>query len=447
MIKDEIITYEEIYQMIIISQKRDMSFLTSTTKCELLLKMSNLSYLDKIKTTCLHDMNCYKKDITQIIKKSINMLSDLKITIKSDKNYKKMVSDSQNKLYEIKEKYENEKEIIKKEYDNINTKYIENQNELIRYEERLKLLNDKKNSEINLEELEDIDELEEKNIEYEKILKKINIDKNNIYKKMTNHKKKIQTLTNKLENNESYKNIEIKYKQFENKKNTDIKKIDNEIIKLLKNIKPITKTITKSLYNTSNTKICSITLQIDKLKELLEQSKKIKQKNIKDITNNYKIYLNTNTELNKLKKYIEVYDDIYNIINLTKPTKQNTIIKNINKRCDDEKTKILTQISLLEKDVLNMLVYEEEYENYNQHQNQHQNQNDLYEELNKLEIEKNELMKNIENYDNNIINNNFNNNLNKEIDILKNKKKDIEKSKLDEYDEYLEIIEKYKTNY
>ena len=63
MINTEIITYEEIYQLLVISQNRELGFLQEKDKDVMLFKISNLSYLNNIATTCSKKYSELRKNI------------------------------------------------------------------------------------------------------------------------------------------------------------------------------------------------------------------------------------------------------------------------------------------------------------------------------------------------------------------------------------------------
>jgi DNA repair exonuclease SbcCD nuclease subunit len=290
MIENEIITYDEIYQMLIMSQSREKSFLDDKHKDELLLKMGNLSYLKIISDNADKLYSSTKNSIKDTIKKHCSK----EFCDNNTSNHLKVYEYGKTKLNEFEKEikeYEESKNIKNKE---LNDKYFEKNNELIALNERMKLYNEFKDidDDYDIDELTNANkELEEENKEFDKRIEEFNktikLNENNI--------KKIQKELQK------YKDIEDKNKKFNEQQKKIIGEMRKQLIEYNKFIKDIKyNNITKKEYNK------------------YVKDKDVLIKKLNDLDDRLIFYKNENNKVNTIngiKNIIIDYDEYIKIIN------------------------------------------------------------------------------------------------------------------------------------
>jgi len=320
IIENEIISYDEIYQMLVMSQSREKSFLDDKHKDELLLKMGNLSYLKIISDTADKLYSSTKNSIKDTIKKHCSK----EFCDNNTSNHMKVYEYSKNKLNEyekqIKE-YDENKNIKNKELNDI---FNKKNNELIALNERMKLYNEFK----DIDDDYDIDkltnenkDLEEENKEFDKKIE----DFDKTIKQNENNIKKIQKELKK------YTDIVDKNKKFNEQQKKIIGEMRKQLIeynKFIKNIKY--KNITKKEYNKyikdKDGFIKRLNEYNDKIIFYKNENNKVNTINgIKNIVIDYDAYikiLNEKNELNVKLNFISEYETYFKT---TKNIKNNII--------------------------------------------------------------------------------------------------------------------------
>ena len=303
LILNEIITYDELYQMLVISQNREKSFLEEKNKDELLFKMANLSYLNTISVKADELYSSNKKNIKDMIKKYCS--NDFIDSSKKTDNYLQVYKNSKTKLEEYEkdiQTYEKDKDTKIKE---IKDKYINKNNELITLTERVKNYGDYSDLEdYNLDEL--VGENKDMKIELDKNKKEIKeLDKN-----ISLSDKKIETINKKLL---KYKdvNIEEENDKFEEQQKKIIGELNKKLLNLHKNIKD---TKYKNITKKENDKCVKDKIVLEKKidKDIIELEKyKNEDKmvntiiQIKKVIKEYETYLELNNEKIKIESIID----------------------------------------------------------------------------------------------------------------------------------------------
>jgi hypothetical protein len=438
-IKNEIISYAEIYEMMIVSQGRAESFLAKDNKCELLFKMSNLSYLDKIKTECSSLISSHKTGITNILKSDVyGIINNKKYGVNDRKEYKKHVIDLLTELDNNKQSTDNDILEIRNKFDDISKKHTCSKINLITYEERLRCNNE-------LDIVGDVN-MEDVNME------DVTININDIVERLDEYKNKKTKLQKKLKKNKKiiksqhvllteYDDIENKYEKYESDKNIKIKNINDQVNLLNKQLKPTTTNVSKKKYIVSKKKIIDLRNNLDDLSNSIDKIKCSSNiinttdnaadntTSAKDIIGNYKIYLEKENEIIKCQNYIEVYNGAKQIIG----TANKTIIK----KFDSEIKIIQSKLDILRGNLHDMHNYKHNYDNYDAASTANDDNN-----LIKMYEEKETIVKKIADHDGNIVNYEntvHNNKIENEISDLDNEIYTLKMNGMDSYDKYIEI--------
>ncbi len=322
LINNEIITYDELYQMLVISQNREKSFLEEKNKDELLFKMANLSYLNTISVKADELYSSNKKNIKDMIKKYCS--KDFIDSSKKTDNYIQVYKNSKTKLDEFEKiiiKHEEDKEIKGKE---IKDKYINKNNQLITLTERV-------NNYKDYEDLEDynLDELNEENKDMLIQLDKNKLEIKELDKNISLNDKKIQTIKKKLL---KFKNMEEENQKFEQQQKKIIGELNKKLLFLHKNIKDIQyENITKKENDKYvkdkkilEKKLGDNLLKLEKYKTEDKMINTIIQ--IKNVIKEYETYLELNNEKIKIESNIEFIEENESYIKSDKVTK-NKILK------------------------------------------------------------------------------------------------------------------------
>ncbi len=205
IINNEIITYDELYQMMIISQNREKSFLEEKNKDELLFKIGNLEYLKLLSLKSEKMYSTVKDSIKDTLKKYCS--SEFTEGFKKSFNQSQSYEYSKNKLNEY-EKEINEYDNIKNNKNkNIQQQYNNKLNELIRLKECIKIYKDFEVIDDNYDIIE------------------LNEDNKDLVEKINKLEKELKEYDNNIEKNEEqidiikqkiikYGNIEEKYNNF-----------------------------------------------------------------------------------------------------------------------------------------------------------------------------------------------------------------------------------------
>ncbi len=331
IINNEILTYDELYQMIVISQNREKSFLEEKDKDKLLFKITNLSYLKEISDKI--------DDLYKETKRSIKSMLISHCAKEFTSGYKKDFTPIQSYEHtknildkfekEIKEYDENKKNKNKELYD----KYQSKNNELISLKERIKIYDEFK----NIDDEYDIDELVEDNTDINKDINKLNNEIKDYDKNIKTNETNINKIKKEIT---KYKDIDEKYDEFNEKQQEIISKLKKDILSINKNIKDVYyKNITKQEYTKYNKEDIKINKEIKELKDKLifykEENNKINSiDGIKNIVIEYDKYNNFLNEKNKLENEINFINTYTTYLKTDINTKKK--IKNIKDKINDK---------------------------------------------------------------------------------------------------------------
>jgi DNA repair exonuclease SbcCD ATPase subunit len=419
---NDILTYDEIYQMFVISQEREKSIFTNEKNIELLFEASNLGYINKIAETCSQSLKTMKTNITTMLNREISpkFKEGFKSNNKDLDNCKKLVEHIVKKVDDY-EKINDSKEYTD-EFLKISKNYEKTKEELVKYEERLN----------NYHEFDDVDEdFEELENDNNELSNKININNKEILKIKKNNDNDMILKNDNCKKIKKYGDMEKKYERFEKEKEKNISDMKKNIDELKNKIYGC-KQIKKSDYDEAirnNKKYKNDIIQISENIKSIEEKVKI-HNNVKDMFLNYKQYTDLFNEMEVCDKIINIFDTI--------PKKEITKkITDIIKKLTNDKKKFEINIKKYEQ-------CKKDYENYDPYENVH-------EDLLKLHKQKNEFERKIKLCDD-VINNynicNENDKIKEEILKMESKIDDEEEKKIDNYDDYIkfmkenEIIEK-----
>lgn len=322
IINNEILTYDELYQMIVISQNREKSFLEETEKDKLLFKIANLSYLK--------DISDKIDDLYKETKRSIKSMLTSHCAKEFTKGYKNGFTHTQSYEYsknilenfqkEIKEYDDNKKNKNKELYDN----YQNKNNELISLQERIKIYDQFK----SIDDEYDIDELNEDNEYIKNDIEKINKE---IKEFDTNIEIKDKNINKIKKDLKKYKDIDKKYEKFEEQQKKIISEIKKNILDINKNIKDTTyKNITKQEYIKLTKEETKINKNIKELNEKIIFYKKENNKintidGIKNIIIEHEKYIVLMQQKNKLLNEIQFIQEYNTYFKTDKNIKKNIL--------------------------------------------------------------------------------------------------------------------------
>lgn len=417
-INTEIITYKEIYQMMVISQGRAESFLLNDKKLELLFKMSNLSYLDKIATKCNVSIKRKRSNITSLLKDDV--VDDFKD--KKNKDNEKNIKSVKLKIKESIDKKDDDYKMINEKYNKINDEYNKSKENIIKNEERMKNFGNVDIVDDDFDNLKiDNDKLHNKKDELD--------DKNKrLMKTIKDNKKTLNDNKNKIK---KYGNIDELYKDFENNKKQHLINLNKEINNLNKSIKECKYNVKKDDYNKYKKDIVKYENDLKEINnEIDKMIKKSKiSNNIKTLFENYKEYFTINNEKEICVKTINMYNDVYK--NIKKYDKNNAIKKDIDNKIAELKEKINEYDDKL-NDMNDIKIA---YENYDPDENIDVKIKKLYDKRDNMQKSINNTEEKIKDYDNKM----ENNKLEGQIKDLENEINIKQNEKMDDYDEYIKL--------
>ena len=417
IIDTEIISYEDIYKKVIVSQGRFGSFVKSQNKREELFNMTNMGYLSKI-----GDKSC--GILTSLKTQKTKLLNEISDKFRNDKCVE--IDIIQKKIDDVTKNNEN---MINKNdalYKKIENEFNNSSQEIARYEERLKNYQEfKEIDDVNIDKLKNINDELQKNIKSNEI--------DNMIAKMKNDEKELKKIGITMK---KYGDMEKKKKKFdeENKKNaTDLHgKINGLIKKLIKcdNVTKKQSDVSKKENEQLKKELNIIENNIEKIQYVIKLSSN------KDVFENYKIYFDLFNELCFYEKEMEAINDISDeLLEKIKDKNALLVIKNI---IDEKKTEIIHMTSKIQKNIVKYQKYKDDYELYDPSE-------DVYNDLDNAEEEKNVIIKKIKNNTNiiqNYENTLMNNDINKEINVFEKEILKIESSVLDNYDAFYELTKK-----
>lgn len=412
-IVNSVLSYDEIYQMIVVSQDREKSFLKYDNKIALLFEASNFGFINKIAEKCGTDYSHMKKKITSSLKKELSgkFIDTFKSTSSDKDNYKKFINHVNLKILEY-EKDIND-DIIDKKIKNIFEKYEEGKREIVKYEEQLKYFNEFDDM------CEDLNNIVKMNDDYSETIKN---NKNEILKITKNMKIEEKELNKIIKQIQKFNNIEQKYDAFENTKSEIIKKYNIEISLLQKTIRRC-KHVDQNDYKLATKSIKQIENDVnDIVKSIQNEEKKLKiHKNVKNLFTNYKKYIDKINDIHSCRKVIDTLNGI---------GKYKKIIKKI----EDLKQ----EIKIHEIELIKCEEYKNDFDNYNPDENINDIICELYKKKDNLINEKNKYEIIIIDYDVE----QQNNKINVKIEEYEKKIFDENKKNMDEYDNYFILLKK-----
>ena len=306
LILKEILTYDELYQMIVISQNREKSFLEEKDKDELLFKMANLSYLKDLSDKIDSVYKEAKKSIkTMLIKHcSIEFTKDYKKDFTYQQKYdhsKKILNNFEKEIKEYEENKNNKNKDLYDEFQNKN-------NQLITLKERIKAYEKFK----NIDDNHDIDELNKNN-------SLINNEIKNLNMQIKDFDKRIRILNNTIDRINKrllkYENIEEKNDRFKEQQKKFINDLRLKILDINKNIKNVTN---KKITNNNNIKYKKDHVKLEKeIKDIENKILFYRDENnkintiggVKNLIIEYEKYLDLNNQKNKLEYELELINN------------------------------------------------------------------------------------------------------------------------------------------
>jgi exonuclease SbcC len=427
IINKEIITYDELYQMIVISQNREKSFLEEEgkEKNNLLFKMANLSFLN--------DISNKSDELYKNTRRDIKSMLTSHCSKEFTKDCKKDPSHTQ--LYEHSKNILNEFETEIKEYDlnkdkkdkELYEKYITKNNELVSINERMNIYNEFKeiDDEYNIEELND------ENEDYEDEIKEKKKSIKDLDNKIIDYNNKIKDIKKEL-GLKKYKNIEDKNKEFQENKKQTSNNIKKNILELNKNIKDVKyKDITKKDYNNylKNVKVLNEKINIDKenLDIYKKHNKNINSiEHIKNIISEYDKYIQLIDNKNKIIHELEFIDNYKTYLKQDNATKKYIL---------DKKTKYNKELEIMNDQINNMNDIKESYEQIKLNKNYDEEIDELENDISIDEDKKILLDKKISDY----LQNEQNSDYNKQIKVLEDKLNEEDDKTFDDYDTYNDL--------
>ena len=424
LIVKEIITYDELYQMIVISQSREKSFLNEKDKDEILLKMANLSYLKDLS----NQSDILYRDIKKVGKSMLITHCSKEFT----KDYKsgftsvQACEHSKNILTKYEKEIKDYDENKKNKNKDLFEKYQSKNNELISLKERIKIYDEFS----ELDDEDDIEELNEYINEQEEYIDEVNIEIKNSDNDINKKNKEIEKIKNQLK---KFKNIEQKNNLFKETKNKIINELKKNILDTNKNIVSIRyKNITKEENTKYNKEVSKLNKEIktldDKIIFYKEENNKINTiSGIKTIITEYEKYNDLLIEKNKLENEIDFIEE-YNIYLKNDNTTKKKII-NIKKDLD-------SKLNNIKKNIKDIEIIRNNYELLKLNNNYDKMIDDLDEELS----DKKEQLEIIENKMDDYVQEQKNNKLLKDIKVLEEKLNIEEDKVFEDYEKWEELM-------
>lgn len=296
---NNLISYDEVYGMLIVSQERENSFLKNENKVDLLFKVSNLGYIDKISQQCSLDLITIKRNITSAIKNYIH--DDFLVGF----NAKAKDGDMGSKYIEHIEKKITQKEQemldnnVDTQYEKLFAQFEEQKMQKVKYEENLKNYIDVETFYGN-----DILALEERINLFieEKIKNEAKIDE------LANVQNDVQKVIKQQQQNiKKFGDMELKHQEFENKKNALILQYKNQI-QVLENDLVHCKYISDDEFNDSVNLKEKILIQHEQTNQKIKniEMDMLTYSDPKKIFINYKLYIDIFTEQIACERFLDL---------------------------------------------------------------------------------------------------------------------------------------------
>lgn len=410
---NDILSYDEIYKMFVISQEREKSLFKDNEKVNLLFNAANLGFINVAADACDSIIQKTRKNTTSYITKHIpeKFMEGLKLKIEH-KNYDKIVKHIRKKIAEYiatNEQYKNDYNDTKKKYEDAieknakNVAFLKNNEKYEQYEE------------------EPVDDLVERGERiYEEAMK---------YKKIKNDLcGKNQEIIELIEQNDlkikKMGNIEEKYNEWKIIKTDKIIKYNEKIKVYEKNVVPcVVVTLEEKNNALKNNEDLIKKLNGIKQEILVMKNKRVVCGDIKKLMMNYEEYINCANRIENCNKIVGVLKKLTNTKQILK------IIDEIN----SEKAEIMKNMKLCEN-------YKKDFDNYDSGENI----DDVIENLNnnkylmEADIKKNEKI--VNDFEICQKNEEWNMKISNYENLLLNEKN----SEMIEYDEYLRIVDENK---
>lgn len=407
---DELLVYEEIYSMLIVSQDRENSFLKTKDKVGILFKVTNLGYIDKISQKCVGELTQLRKNMTSTIKKYIPEELLVGFSSKNGDTGIKYIEHIKNKIAELEIQISNT--LIDDNYNDIFEDYESQKKDIMKYEETLKLYKEFSNVTTNTDQIKQNILIFEEELEQNQI----SIDFH------TNEKTQMQNIV--VEQNkkiEKYGDIEKRYVEFKNEKQKTINQNKLSIEKLKKQIKYCNEIKQKDLIIAQN-ELEKNTNDLEKINDKIcvLNKKIVLYTDIKKVFENYKNYLIYESEKIVCDKFVELCEKL----------------KIKDKNLQVELLKIKAQKNILEEQLNKYADYKVAYDEYDPNVDLVKERHDMYEQQNFLKngIKKCEqIIEMYDTYQKNL-------KLQDQIKMLEQENEVCKNSQLENYDEYLNLV-------
>lgn len=334
-----ILSYDEIYEVLIMSQSRENGFLEldDDDKVKKTFKMTNLEYIDTIATACVSELTRLKTKITETL---TDYISNKNKKNNDRQQWKENIKHVEQQLEEKKILLQNNN---LQKYLLIIEQYEEEKIKKIKYEENLKYYDKFEDIQNNEEELlnsceEFNNEILQKTNEIKILEKQIKTNKNIIVK----NKKKLNV----------FGDMEKKHVKFEQQKEKNINELNDKIKELSKTLKKC-KQILKTEYIATKKQKTIIENDIKNTKKEIDvvNSKLNLFKKSQDVIDQYDLYLKKKSEKDAIVVILKFLDSM-------------KITSAVKKQIDSEKQKFQTKQTLIDSEMLECLEYKSNFDEY-----------------------------------------------------------------------------------
>lgn len=333
IINNEILSYDEIYENIVVSQDRTNSFVSSRDKVESLLKMTQLSYVKELADIAKNRLGKKRTNFTTLLgnidKIFLEGVDDMK---KNGFDNSVILNKIKQNINQIKNKNDNDVKMFEEKLFDVDKEFNECIVECVKYEEQLKCYDEFKKIE-NV----DVEELEKNIVILNKELKENDIKK--IKLNISKKEKRIKLIDKLIR--EEYEDVDNINKQYEKDKKISIDAMKKQLFQLLSKIEEITENIIgkkehdKLLKNVEDKQ----KIIIDMEKELVDLLTKQELFKKVDLFIEFNKFLNDKYRLLSRGEVLKYFDNI----------EKYSISKELKKFIVKEKKKIKKEITVIEK--------------------------------------------------------------------------------------------------
>lgn len=446
MIDKEIISYDDLFLCSIVSQTKKINFLTEDDKRDLILRYSGLSIFSDISQYSAKKCGELTRQLGILYNDKCfdNFRSKTQKRTKSDTvSFKDTDMENIKKLFE-KDKidHDKKKETTDNEYVRLETNYTKLYEKFIRAEESLKVFDNMSITSKNVYNVDNVDKIIETNSGLETEMSNIKKNILNLKKSQGVVENKIAKFTKQIEKHND-DDIETNQINFELEKKSKLKNLTTQINKLNQSI--LSTSITKSGVTKKQLKVIENELVLletncgNTLDEIKETELLIEIANSDDdIIKNYKVYAMLNCDIEILEYKLGLYENISGNIS-------GNLSGNINGKFDDKKQagiikNIKTEIKSKKEELTLISHYKVKYDKYK-----------IIGSTKKLTTRLSELKKILSGQQKNIDEKskqkvdyqNYLLNIKtiESIEKLENELEELSKTKLEEYQDYLQIKE------